>query len=170
MDEKNLKNATVVCKVGCRYKSQLGRSSVPDPKLIISDPDPQIENQDFPIRIRILLWTSDGEKKFPILVHNMTQMGWNLKLFEFFKNCVRNQYEFFHFLVHFQNIFLSLVWKREGSRSGSGAGSGSWRPNNFGSGRIRIRNTGEKGHKCPLLTVNKRPKVQPTETQPTPAS
>jgi len=28
-------------------------SSVPDPKLIISDPDPQIESQEF--RIRILL-------------------------------------------------------------------------------------------------------------------
>jgi len=29
------------------------RTSVPDPKLIISDPDPQTENQEF--RIRILL-------------------------------------------------------------------------------------------------------------------
>jgi len=29
-------------------------SSVPDPKLIISNPDPQIENQAFRIRIRIL--------------------------------------------------------------------------------------------------------------------
>jgi len=40
-------------------------SSVPDPKLIISDPDPdpQIENQEFRIRIRILLSTSDGGKK-----------------------------------------------------------------------------------------------------------
>jgi len=28
-------------------------SSVPDPKLIISDPDPQIENQEFRIRIQI---------------------------------------------------------------------------------------------------------------------
>ena len=28
--------------------------SVPDPKLIISDPDPLIENQEFRIRIRIL--------------------------------------------------------------------------------------------------------------------
>ena len=36
-------------------------SNVPDPKLIISDLDPQIENQEF--RIRILLSTSDGEKK-----------------------------------------------------------------------------------------------------------
>jgi len=34
-------------------------SSVPDPQLIISDPDPQIENQEF----RILLSTSDVEKK-----------------------------------------------------------------------------------------------------------
>jgi len=36
------------------------------------------------------------------------------------------------------------VWKREGSRSGSEInhfGSGSLRPNNFGSGRVRIRNT-----------------------------
>jgi len=29
-------------------------TSVPDPKLIISDPDPQIENREFRIRIRIL--------------------------------------------------------------------------------------------------------------------
>ena len=34
----------------------LVQASVPDPKLIISDPDPdpQIENQEFRIRIRIL--------------------------------------------------------------------------------------------------------------------
>ena len=37
-------------------------TSVPDPKLIISDLDPQIENQEF--RIMIFLSTSDGEKKF----------------------------------------------------------------------------------------------------------
>jgi len=29
------------------------QSSVPDPKLIISDPDPQIKNHEFRIRIRI---------------------------------------------------------------------------------------------------------------------
>jgi len=77
--------------------------SVPDPKLIISDPDPQIENQEFRIRIqiRILLWTSDGEKKFSILVNNKTLLGWNLQLFEFFKNCIWNYGEFFHFLGHF---------------------------------------------------------------------
>ena len=45
------------------------RISVPDPKLIISDPDPdpQIENQEFRIRMRILdpdpSVTRDGEKK-----------------------------------------------------------------------------------------------------------
>jgi len=38
-----------------------------------SVPDPQIENREF--RIRILLRTSDGEKKFSILVSNKTQMG-----------------------------------------------------------------------------------------------
>jgi len=30
------------------------KPSVPDPKLIISDPDPQFENQEFRIRIQIL--------------------------------------------------------------------------------------------------------------------
>jgi len=33
---------------------RLPTTSVPDPKLIISDPDPQNENQEFRIRIRIL--------------------------------------------------------------------------------------------------------------------
>jgi len=33
------------------YKSVI-QSSVPDPKLIISDPDPLIENQEFRIRIQ----------------------------------------------------------------------------------------------------------------------
>jgi len=37
----------------------------------------------------------------------------------------------------FLNIFLILVWEREGS------GSGLLRPNNFGFGRIRIRNIGK---------------------------
>jgi len=62
------------------FPSMKPSTSVPDPKLIISDPDldPQIENQEFRIRIRILLWTSDGEKKSTILVNNKTQMGWNL--------------------------------------------------------------------------------------------
>jgi len=58
-------------------------SSVPDPKLIISDldtdPDPQIKNQEFRIRIRILnpdpSVTRDGEKKMSILVIMMTKMG-----------------------------------------------------------------------------------------------
>jgi len=38
------------------YRAYLSSSpsSVPDPKLIISDPDPQIENQEFRIRIRIM--------------------------------------------------------------------------------------------------------------------
>jgi len=65
-------------KVRTFQTEQLIITSVPDPKLIIldPDPDPQIENQEF--RIRILLWTSDGEKKFSILVNNETQMGWNL--------------------------------------------------------------------------------------------
>jgi len=57
--------------------------SVPDPKLIILDPDPdldpQIENQELwfliQIPIRILLRKSDGEKKFFILVNNKRQMG-----------------------------------------------------------------------------------------------
>jgi len=43
------------------------RSSVRDPKLILSDPDPQIGNHEFRIRIRILdpdpSVTRDGEKK-----------------------------------------------------------------------------------------------------------
>jgi len=33
----------------------VGKTSVPDPKLIISDPDPQIENKEFWIRIQILI-------------------------------------------------------------------------------------------------------------------
>jgi len=42
------------------------KTSVPDPKLIISDPDPQTEDQEFRIRIRILdldpSVARDGEK------------------------------------------------------------------------------------------------------------
>ena len=34
-------------------------SSVPDPTLIISDPDPQIEKQEFRIRIRIRILDPD---------------------------------------------------------------------------------------------------------------
>ena len=53
--------------------------SVPDPKLIISDPDPHIENQEFRIRSLILdpdpSVTRDGEKKLSILVIRKTQMG-----------------------------------------------------------------------------------------------
>jgi len=51
----------------CSGSGSYARSSVPDPKLIISDPDPdpKIENQEF--RIRILdpdpSATRDGEKK-----------------------------------------------------------------------------------------------------------
>jgi len=62
-------------------------TSVPDPKLIISDPDPdpQIKNQEFRIRIRILdadpSVTRDGEKKLSILVIMKTQMG----IFNFLK-------------------------------------------------------------------------------------
>jgi len=36
-------------------KFQELKNSIPDPKLIISDPDPQIENHEFRIRIQILL-------------------------------------------------------------------------------------------------------------------
>ena len=54
-------------------------SSVPDPKLIISDPDtdPQIENQEFRIRILDLdpSVTRDGKKKLTILVIMKTKMG-----------------------------------------------------------------------------------------------
>jgi len=76
--------ATMIISIYLKYPLLL--LSVPDPKLIISDldPDPQIENQEFRIRIprsgswiRILLWTSDGEKKWSILVNNKTQMGRN---------------------------------------------------------------------------------------------
>jgi len=63
------------------------------------------------------------EKNLSILVNMKTQMGWNLELLKNFKYCVWNYDEFVHFLVHFKNIFLSLVWKRGGS--GSGAGSGA---------------------------------------------
>jgi len=35
------------------------KTSVPDPKLIISDPDPQIENQEFRIRIQIRIRSLD---------------------------------------------------------------------------------------------------------------
>jgi len=63
------------------------KCSVRDPKLIILDPDPQIENQEFRIRIRTLdsdpSVTRDGGKKLSILVIMKTQMGWNLKLFKF---------------------------------------------------------------------------------------
>jgi len=55
--------------------------SVRDPKLIISDPDPQIENQEFRIRIQIRILdpdpsvTRDGEIKLTILVIMKTKMG-----------------------------------------------------------------------------------------------
>jgi len=67
------------CQNSDRNKSNTLSNLVPDPKLIILDPDPQIENQEF----RILLSTIDGEKKFSILVNNRTQMGWNLELIDF---------------------------------------------------------------------------------------
>jgi len=54
-------------------------NSVRDPKLIITDPDPQIKNQEFRIRIRIPdpdpSVTRDGEKKLTILVIMKTKMG-----------------------------------------------------------------------------------------------
>jgi len=43
--------------------------------------------------------------------------------------------ELAHLSIYFIKIFLSLVWKR------GEYGSGSLRPNNYGSGGIRIRNT-----------------------------
>ena len=49
------------------------QTSVPDPKLIISDPDPQNENQEF--RIRILLLLEMVKKKLSVLVIMKTQMG-----------------------------------------------------------------------------------------------
>jgi len=79
--------------------------SVPDPKLIISDPDPQIENQEFGILDPDPTVTWDGEKKWSILVIMKTQMGWNLELFKYFKYCVWNYDEFVHFLVHFITYF-----------------------------------------------------------------
>jgi len=87
--------------------------SVPDPKLIISDldPDPQIENQEFRIRIqiriqiRILLWTRDGEKKLPSLVNMKTQMGRSLEVFQFFKYCVWHYDAFVHILELFKTYF-----------------------------------------------------------------
>jgi len=53
------------------FRIRILETSVPDPKLIISDPDPdpQTENQEFRIRIRIRILdpdpsvTRDGEKK-----------------------------------------------------------------------------------------------------------
>jgi len=39
------------CGAGKPWCAALLKTSVPDPKLIISDPDPQIENQEFLIRI-----------------------------------------------------------------------------------------------------------------------
>jgi len=53
------------------------QTSVPDPKLIISDPDPdpdpQNENREF--RIRILLLLDMVKKKLSVLVIMKTQMG-----------------------------------------------------------------------------------------------
>jgi len=49
------------------------KRSVPDPKLLILDQDPQNEDQEF--WIRILLDARDGEKKFSNLVILKTQMG-----------------------------------------------------------------------------------------------
>ena len=65
-----------VCKV-FNLSNCLLKTSVPDPKLIISDPDPQIQNQEF--RIRILdpdpSVSRDGEKKLSISVIMKTQEG-----------------------------------------------------------------------------------------------
>jgi len=60
-------------------KCIIEKSSVPDPKLIISDPDPQTENQEFQIRIRILdpdtSVTRDGEKKVVNFGYNEDTTG-----------------------------------------------------------------------------------------------
>jgi len=76
--------------------------SVPDPKLIISDPDTQIENHEF--RIRILLRNRDVKKKISDLVNTKTQMGWT---------CVWNYDEFAHFKVHFKTYFWVRCEKGE---------------------------------------------------------
>jgi hypothetical protein len=89
------------------------------------------------------------KKKLSILVNMKTQMGRSLQLFKFSSRySVWNYGEFVNFLVLFWKKFLSLVCKSRGSGAGSGSkiynfgsGSGSLRSNNFGSGRIRIRNT-----------------------------
>ena len=70
--------------------------SVPDPNLIISDPDTKIDNQEF--QIHILLWTRDGGKKLSILVNMKTQMGWSLQPLNFFKYFVWNYDEFGKFI------------------------------------------------------------------------
>ena len=50
-------------------------NSVPDPKLIISDPDPDPQNENQEFRIRILLLLEMVKIKLSILVIMKTQMG-----------------------------------------------------------------------------------------------
>jgi len=48
------------------------RSSVPDPKLLITDPDPQIENQELWIQIRIQRPRDDERKVFNFAIYEDT--------------------------------------------------------------------------------------------------
>ena len=66
-------------KFRIQTSSNLTFTSVPDPKLIILDPDPQILNYEFRIRIRILdselPVTIDGEKKVVNFGYYEDKMG-----------------------------------------------------------------------------------------------
>jgi len=75
-------------------------SSAPGPKLLSTDPVPQILNLEFRIRNPDPDISSSccrvGEKKWSILLTMKTQIGWNLKFFKFL-SCVFNYEEFAHF-------------------------------------------------------------------------
>jgi hypothetical protein len=93
----------------------------------ITDPHPQIENQEFwtLIRSRILPWAGAGEKKF-----FCEDTDWlKSSFYRFVKYCVCNGDEFAYLLITVLKMFLSWWCKRGGYGSGSEYGSWSLRRN-----------------------------------------
>jgi len=111
---------------------RIPRTSVPDPKLLITDPgqdpNPQIENQKF--QIRILPKITHDDKKFVICCLFYSTHRLNLYfLYIFSKFCIWDNEEFGHLLFMFKRK-LHFLGKTRGW-SGSGFGS---EIDNFGSG------------------------------------
>ena len=116
-------------------KSPLVVTSFPDPKFIISDPDPQIENQKFGSG-------SFGElemvKKEMVNFGSYKDTNEIFNFFKYFKYCVWNYGTFVHFLGLFKNIFLSL--KCEKGKDPDPCGQIISDPGGSGSGALIITN------------------------------